>query len=601
MGLVSTLLVAAGSWLPSYRYGELAVLADARRPIPEAWTRWWDAAGVGHGLSAAIQRAWLFIAGDSEFAVRFPSAVAIGFAAAAVVALGIRLGSTRTGVLAGLCFVLLPRVSAMGMDAEGLALGTALISWAAFAVTRAVDGHRETRIARYGIPRVLVPLPDRRERRRVVLHRAGRWARVALLVTLATLAWPPTVLVTLAFPVLIAVLRARHDVTAERDGADSDDGTNDSTDVGTEKAAAKASSRRVTRSALAGWAMACGPLALLLIPVAVAVARARAVDWRDGVAPPSFWPWLGAVVAPGAWGWMALIPLALILIAGAWSIRRSLRERDWALPATALAWIVLPLLVTWLAAACGARVHPEYLAPVTPAVALLAGWCLGSTRVWVAAVSLGLLFAVTLPAVAGQRLTAGPHGDDGRGVANFLTERATEGDGVLLLGDDPQTHARAIAVGYPDSLRGLHDIGMPAPRELERGLWDPALTGGSSTVTLDGFNRVWIVRDTARPVLSTDPDLLAYRNQGFAVVNTVRFEAHTVYEVVRTSAFGLEPDGSLPAPPQLPPVPNAPVTLYPEPRRDGKDAPPPGATGTPGTTATPTPGGAATGGTGPRG
>ncbi len=84
---------------------------------------------VVHGGYYTLIWAVTRLAGSSEFAVRFPSAVAMAAAAAAVTALGQRLVSVQAGLAAGLVMAVLPGVSwyiAFCIPAAALLAGAAL-------------------------------------------------------------------------------------------------------------------------------------------------------------------------------------------------------------------------------------------------------------------------------------------------------------------------------------------------------------------------------------------------------------------------------------------------------------------------------------------
>ncbi|WP_242089929.1 glycosyltransferase family 39 protein [Curtobacterium sp. DN_7.5] len=81
-----------------------------------------------HGLYAFFMHYWIAAFGESELAVRFPSAVAVGITAAALFSILRVIGSWRAAVPAAVAFLLLPRVTAMGIDARSFAFATAAVT-----------------------------------------------------------------------------------------------------------------------------------------------------------------------------------------------------------------------------------------------------------------------------------------------------------------------------------------------------------------------------------------------------------------------------------------------------------------------------------------
>jgi Dolichyl-phosphate-mannose-protein mannosyltransferase len=118
------------------------------------------------------------VAGTGEFAMRFPSAVAMAAAAAGVAAITRRLAGRRVGLYAGLVFAVLPTVSLQGQDARPYAAVTAAAVLASYLLVRAVGDPRPRWLAGYGLSLVLVGY----------LQMFGLLLAAAHLVTLAGLA-----------------------------------------------------------------------------------------------------------------------------------------------------------------------------------------------------------------------------------------------------------------------------------------------------------------------------------------------------------------------------------------------------------------------------
>ncbi|WP_431280322.1 hypothetical protein [Leifsonia poae] len=107
LGLFASLLAVAGSWIPSLWGDEAASLMSAERPLPSLFRMLGHVDAV-HGTYYLGLHWWIAVAGTSPFAIRLPSAIAVGFAVAGTVAIAWRLADRRIAVIAGLVCALLP-------------------------------------------------------------------------------------------------------------------------------------------------------------------------------------------------------------------------------------------------------------------------------------------------------------------------------------------------------------------------------------------------------------------------------------------------------------------------------------------------------------
>lgn len=128
-----------GSWIPSYWYDEAASVSGSSRPLASLWRMMHNIDAV-HGLYYAGLHFWSKLFGTSEFAVRFPSAIAVGLATAGLWVLAKRIGSPRFANLAAVVFILLPRTTWMGAEGRSMAIVTALVLWSTVLVIRLVCG-----------------------------------------------------------------------------------------------------------------------------------------------------------------------------------------------------------------------------------------------------------------------------------------------------------------------------------------------------------------------------------------------------------------------------------------------------------------------------
>jgi mannosyltransferase len=84
-------------------------------------------------------RAWTWLTGTSEAALRLPEALAMGASAGLVALIGRRLLTTRTGVVAGLFFALVPTVTRYGQEARPYAFAMLFALTATLLLLRALD------------------------------------------------------------------------------------------------------------------------------------------------------------------------------------------------------------------------------------------------------------------------------------------------------------------------------------------------------------------------------------------------------------------------------------------------------------------------------
>ena len=136
-----TLVSAIGSWIPSKWNDEAATQTAALRSLPHLWqmTQHIDAV---HGTYYLLMHFWIAAFGTSNFALRAPSMIAVGAACAGVVVLGRKLGGRRLAIFAGLAFLLLPRVTWMGIEARSQALTAVVAVWLTVLLLRALERNR---------------------------------------------------------------------------------------------------------------------------------------------------------------------------------------------------------------------------------------------------------------------------------------------------------------------------------------------------------------------------------------------------------------------------------------------------------------------------
>ena len=143
IGLLGFLIPAVGIGIPSVWYDEAATITATTRSWPQLWAMLGNVDAV-HGLYYFVMHVVFDVFGYSPVMLRIPSAIAIGAAAALVVILARHLGREHYAVLAGLVFVILPRVTWAGTEGRSYAL-TALAAVAltlVFVLARRSPGRR---------------------------------------------------------------------------------------------------------------------------------------------------------------------------------------------------------------------------------------------------------------------------------------------------------------------------------------------------------------------------------------------------------------------------------------------------------------------------
>lgn len=128
IALLGSIVAALGTGRPSFWYDELATLSVAQRSRVDL-DRVLGNVDIVHGLYYVAMRYWFAVFGASEFSARLPSVLAVGAAAGGVVVLGWKLADRRLGVLAGVVFLLLPRVTWAAVEARSYAPSAAAAVW----------------------------------------------------------------------------------------------------------------------------------------------------------------------------------------------------------------------------------------------------------------------------------------------------------------------------------------------------------------------------------------------------------------------------------------------------------------------------------------
>jgi len=129
-------MALAWSWVPHFWRDERSTIRTTHLPWNALWPFLKKRDAV-HGAYYVLLHPWLAGFGSSQFAARFPSAIAVALAAAGVTVIAYYLEGPRAGIISGLVMALLPVTSHYGMEARSYALTCALVTWAGYCLLRA--------------------------------------------------------------------------------------------------------------------------------------------------------------------------------------------------------------------------------------------------------------------------------------------------------------------------------------------------------------------------------------------------------------------------------------------------------------------------------
>ncbi|MEP6844239.1 MAG: hypothetical protein ABJA11_11995 [Pseudolysinimonas sp.] len=483
-GLAAIGVSAVGSATASLWGDEAASVLSAERPLPSLAVMAQHVDAV-HTLYYLGLHFWIGAVGASPFAIRFPSAVAIGVAVTGVVLLGCRLRGLRFGVLAGAIAAILPRVTDVGTEARSYAFTAAI----AVVLTLLV------------VVQLQAPMPRR-----------SVWVAYSALLAMGTLLFLWLALIAVAHGVALLLARP---------------------------GAAKAwfvsfTVALITASPVLTLAvLERGQVAYLATRQSFGVTALFVTPWFEN-------PW----VALGLWP-LVLGGIALSIRDGLTGVRR--RHVPTHSSRTALLllfWLLVPSITLIAGSAVVAVYTPRYLAMCAPAVALLAALPLDALlaahrRPLTGAAGLALLAIVALiaPVWAQQRTPYSKNNSDWAVISAELGANARAGDAVAF--DDsvrPSRRTRLALRTYPAGFAGLDDVTLKTP-------WYDTATWYDATYTLSqaralgrlaGVQHIWLV-EYALPGHVDSGGMAAAVAAGFAEVRTIRNHRSVIIEFERVA------------------------------------------------------------------
>lgn len=483
-GLLATAIAAAGSWIPSLWGDEAASVMSAERSLPSLASMLEHVDAV-HGTYYLGLHAWIGVFGTSPFALRFPSAVAVGLTTAAVVILVWRLDGRRMAMLAGAVCMILPRVTYMGEEARSYAFSAAAAAW---------------------LTALLVEILHRRE--------VGKawWFAYGAVLAIGTYLFLYVALFVAVHAIILATVRAR-------------------------------------RATLIGWAAAVACAMTAVIPLGiVGLLERHQISYLSQTGQSSFEIlfrslWFGSWWVAGlAWALM----VAAVCIP--WLRRRRSGVRDtWMVTRTtpslvtvAVAWLVVPTVILVAAQAVVPDFTARYVSFCAPAAAILVACGLRSlltVRAWAGIAAGAVLIAMIVPVYVGQRTPYAKNDSDWAEVSAAVGAHAHPGDGVIF--DEsvrPSLRPRLAMHTYPAGFTGLVDVTLEVPFQQNYTWHDRALTVDQADARgrLDGIERVWLIEYAASGTTPDSWGVLPLEREGF-VQTGVRVATHRelIIELVR--------------------------------------------------------------------
>lgn len=432
-----------GSWVPSLWGDEVTSVLSAERSLPSLFRMLGHVDAV-HGTYYLFLHFWVVIFGASPVSVRFPSAIATGIAVSGVTALAYRMAGMRAAVFAGAICVVVPRITYMGQEARSYAFSAALAVWVTYLLLRLI-ARQETK-RRY-------------------------WALYAIGVAACAYVFLFSLLLIPAHLMVVLVARDR------------------------------ALRRRWARALIAAFALA---LPIVIYGVAERGQIAFLTDRTAATfASVTMGQWFGNPLCAAVCWTLVVIALTFAVVRWrqeSWKFLHSskglqIHLPDFALPAMAAVWLLLPPVVLLLVNFVDPIYSSRYMTFATPAFALIAGNFLASVRPRGVAVLVAIgIAAAAIPSYEAQRTPYAENASDWATDAAYIGAHAAHGDGILF--DEtinPSKRPRLAMRAYPSDFAGLKDVALKTPW-WGTDNWDDAIYPLADVSSrLDGVRTVWLI------------------------------------------------------------------------------------------------------------
>ena len=474
VGLLGLTISLVGIGTPSIWYDEAASISSA--------TRSWDQLGamIGnvdlvHAAYYALLHVVFELFGYSPLSLRVPSAIAIGIAAALTVVLGRVLDRPRLGVIGGIVFCLLPRVTWAGTEGRSYAATAAL----AVLLT------------------VVLLLASRGQRRSL-------WVLYAALVVLSCVVFVYVALIVLAHAATMAWWFA--------------------------------SSRSRAWPPAARWARWTALATAIVVPFGVGVmSQSGQVGWLKAPGANTLREvfenqWFFTSPQFAIAGWLLLAVGAAVLLRSP----RGLSPASVLLPA-----LVLPTVALLVVSATLTPIYnPRYLTMCAPFVALVIAAAIDRMRPRpLVPIALLVLAALALPQVIAQRQPEAKEHASWSAVADLIAaERALDGPDsttAIVYGSvqrHPIATSRVMAYSYPEAFAGTIDVTLGTPAAETAQLWETRISLADGLPRLANADVVYLITSVSRDARPATTDTL--RTAGWHVtdewsltsVNVLRYE-----------------------------------------------------------------------------
>lgn len=480
LGLLATVLAAAGSWIPSLWGDEAASVMSAERSLPSLFRMLGHVDAV-HGAYYLGLHFWIAGFGASPFSVRMPPALAAGATVAAVVLIVRELGDERLALIAGILCCVLPRVTYMGEETRAYAFSAALTAWATWVLLRIVLEHHESRRwwLAYGLLMaagiyafMYVVLFAAVHALVLVAHRVGRPVARRWLIT-------TSVTVVAAAPVVIFALLERRQVAYL---SDNDNITAHSLLVGL-------------------WFFN---------------------DWFAGIA------------------WLLIVVGLVDALRSRRRATRDVRGGHPGLPLLGLLWLTVPATLLVLGNLVFADYTDRYLSFSAPAASILMALgirALCGQRPARVAVAVLAVIAVAAPEYVAERTPYAKNDSDWAQVSSTVAAHAHPGEAIVF--DDtasPSKRPRLAMHTYPSGFAGLRDVTLRVPFQRSSTWYDRvySVPQAEARGRFTGVTRVLLV-EYAVPGHVDRWGLPALQSYGYSVQASWRTHRSRILELTRAA------------------------------------------------------------------
>jgi mannosyltransferase len=469
-GILASLVSAIGSWIPSKWNDEAATTTAASRSLGQLWKMMQHIDAV-HGLYYAFMHFWIIPFGTSNFAMRAPSLIAVGFACAGVVVLGKRLATRRAALYAGAVFLLLPRVTWMGVEARSYAFTALVAVWLTILLIQIVDGRSSRWWALYPVVGGIGAILNLYLGLLIVAH------GVSLVLGVRRLARPFRMLVAWACASVVAALIALPIMWLV-----------------------------VHQGAQLPFApLTAGNLSNSFFIQQYFTGATPTLD-RYVVIPPTAL-WSISAVTLACIGWALMIAAVVIVAIRRRRARRVrgdqkageglVREAPLGFVAVTLPWILLPILVVVGYSLAVTTIYtPRYFSFSTPAVALLMGMTLSALHTqWMRIGAIAAIAVIAMPVYISQRGPTAKNATDWQQAAAVIASHAKPGQdiyyGPIVTGGTRSTSR--IRDAYPAVLAQLNDITVKKTGVEANTIWDTQYPLTAARGTLGSTKVLWAI------------------------------------------------------------------------------------------------------------